>query len=119
MPDELLRCILTHVDFSTKVQSHAVCRKWNKILRNPCEGILWAEVPAFTMAGDKLLPESRPQILQYTEWLAARAAGIEHVPLLTEQWQGDGLTASETTDARFFMERQLPCLLGHLHFQSR
>ena len=68
LPDELLRGILTLVDFNTKVQGHAVCRKWNEILGNPCVGNIWAEVPAFTMTSDKLSRETRQQILQYTEW---------------------------------------------------
>ena len=119
LPDELLRGILTHVDFDTKVQGHAVCRKWNHILGNPCDGDIWAEVSAFTMTGDKLLREKQQQILRYTEWLAARAAGIQLVPLLTEQWQSVELTAEDTTEARFFMERQLPNLLGQLHLKSR
>ena len=55
LPDELLRCILTHVDFHTKLQGHAVCRKWNNVLSNPYDGsLLWADVPVFTMTGDKL-----------------------------------------------------------------
>ena len=116
LPEELLRCILTHVDFNTKVQAHAVCRKWNKVLRSPCAGDLWAEIPAFTMASDKLSHKSRQEILQYTDWLAARAAGIQLVPLFTEQWQSVELIA---TEARFFMERQLPYLLGQLQIQSK
>ena len=119
LPDELLRCILSHVDFKTKRQGHAVCRKWNKILRNPCDEVLWAEVPALTLTGDKLSREKRQQILRYTEWLAARAAGVQLVPLHTEQWQSVELTAEDTTEARFFMERQLPNLLGQLHLKSR
>ena len=120
LPDELLRCILTHVDFDTKLQGHAVCRKWNKILKNPCGGVLlWGKVPIFKMTGDKLSLETRQEIVQYTNWLAARAAGIQLVPLITAQWQSVALTALETNEARFFMERQLPYLLGHLHLQSR
>ena len=116
LPEELLRCILTHVDFNTKVQAHAVCRRWNKILRTPCDGDLWAEIPAFTMASNKLSHASREQIVQYTDWLAARAAGIQLALMVTEQWQSVQLTA---TEARFFMERQLPCLLGQLQLQSK
>ena len=120
LPDELLRCILTHVDFHTKLQGHAVCRKWNNVLSNPYDGsLLWADVPVFTMTGDKLSQEVRQQILQYTAWLAARAAGVQPMPLFTKQWQSVGLTAHETTEARFFVERQLPYLLGQLHLQSR
>ena len=120
LPAELLRGILTHVDFDTKVQAHAVCRKWNHILKNPCDSVsLWAQVPAITMTDDKVLPDNRQEILRYTDWLAARAAGIQFVPLLTEQWYSVELTAEETTEARFFMERQLPYLLGHLHLQSK
>ena len=83
LPEELLRCILTHVDLDTKVQAHAVCRKWNMILKSPCDGDLWAEIPAFTLASNKLSHESRQQILQYIDWLAARAAGIQLVLLFT------------------------------------
>ena len=119
LPEELLRCILTPVDFITKVQGHAVCRKWNKVLRNPCDGVLWAEVPGLIMTDNKLCWEKRQQILRYTQWLAARAAGIQLVSLLTGQWQSAELTAQQTTEARFFMERQLPYLLGHLHLQSK
>ena len=119
LPDELLCCVLTPVDFRTKVQAHAVCRKWNRILKNPFDGDLWAEVPAFTMTGDQMLPENRQQILRYTDWIAARAAGIQLVLLVTQQWQSVRLTARETTEARFFMERQLPYLLGQLHLQSK
>ena len=116
LPEELLRCILTHVDFDTKVQAHAVCRRWNMILTSPCDDDLWAEIPAFTLASNKLSHESRQHILQYTDWLAARAAGIQLVLLFTEQWQS---VAEETTEARFFMERQLPYLLGQLQLQSK
>ena len=119
LPDELLQCILTHVDFDTKLHGHAVCRKWNTVLRKPCDGVLWGTVPALTITGDRLSQGIRQQILQYTDWLAARAAGIQYMPLFTEQWQSVGLTAQDTTEARFFMEMQLPYLLGHLHLQSR
>ena len=119
LPDELLCGILTHVDFDTKVQAHAVCRKWNQILKNPCDGDIWAEVPAFTMTGDKLSRETRQQILHYTDWLAARASGIQLVLLVTQQWLSVKLTARKTTRARFFMERQLPNLLGQLHLQAK
>ena len=124
LPDELLRSILSHVDFSTKVQGHSVCRKWNRILRDPCAGdlisdVLWAEVPAFTMTCKDLSCKRRQQILRYTTWLATRAASIQLVPLLTEQWQSVGLAAGHTTEARFFLERQLPYLLGRLHLQSQ
>ena len=120
LPDELLSCILSHVDFKTKRQGHAVCRKWNKILRNPCDEMLWAEVPALTLTGDKLSREKRQQIIRYTDWLAARAAaGIQLVPLIIQEWQIVQLPAQETTEARFFMERQLPYLLGQLHLQSK
>ena len=119
LPVELLCGILKHVDFDTKVQAHAVCRKWNQILGDPCEGDVWAGVPAFIMAGNKLSREKQEQILRYTDWLAARAAGIQIVPLVTQQWQSVGLTGRETTEARFFTEEQLPYLLGHLHLQSR
>ena len=119
LPDELLCVILTHVDFDTKVQAHAVCRKWNQILGNPCDRLLWAEIPAFTMTGDKVSPENRQEILQYTDWLAARAAGIQLVLLVTEEWQSFDLTAQEITEARFFMERQLPYLLGQLHLEAK
>ena len=117
LPDELLRTILTLVDFDTKVQSHAVCRKWNKILKNPTDGDFWADVPNFTMDSDRMSQEAQQVIIQYTDWLAARAAGIQLVPLVTQQWQ-PVLTAREPTEARFFMEKQLPYLLGHLHLQS-
>ena len=119
LPDELLRCILTQADFTTKVQGHAVCRKWNIFLKYPTDGGLWAEVPAFTIAGNTLSGENKQHILRYTNWLAARAAGIQRVLLVTEQWQSVELAAQETTEARFFMERQLPYLLGQLHLQSR
>lgn len=119
LPDELLRCILTQVDFNTKVKGHAVCRRWNKILKNPSDGVLWATIPAFTLAGGKLSLASERRILQYTNWVAARAAGIQLMPLLTKEWQSVKLSARATTEARFFMEKQLPYLLGHLHLHSR
>ena len=119
LPEELLCVILTHVDFDTKVQAHAVCRKWNQILGNPCDRLLWAEVPVFTLTGDKLSRETRQKILQYTDWLASRAAGIQLVLLVTQQWQSVMLTPGKITEARYFMERRLPCLLGQMHLHSK
>ena len=119
LPDGLLRSVLTPVDFKTKVRGHAVCRKWNQILGDPCDGDLWVEVPAFTLTGDKLSRKTRKKILQYTDWLASRAAGIQLVLLVTQQWQSVKLTPRKITEARYFMERQLPCLLGQLHLHSK
>ena len=119
LPDEILHCILSHVDFKTKKQGHAVCRKWNKILRSPCDESLWGVVPAILLTSKKLSREKRQQLLRYTDWLAARAAGIQLVQLFTLSQQSVELTAQDTTEARFLIERQLPYLLGQLHLQSK
>ncbi len=120
LPDELMRRILKHVDFDTKVQGHAVCRKWNEALRSPCDGESWGQVRFLNMTDNHLEPGNRQKIQQYTDWLIARAVGISCAHLVTEQWQSPETGhPSDITEARYFIERQLPYLLGHLHPYSR
>ena len=51
--------------------------------------------------------------MQSTDWLARRAAGISHVSFEIDD------SAPQNSEARFFMEMQLPYLLGHLHHHGR
>ena len=116
LPDQLLCQILRHVDFKTKLQGHAVCRQWNEVLEKPCRADLWGEMRWIQLKGTLLKNERRRQILHST---ARRAAGITHVKIETRQWHSCELTASQNSEARFFMEMQLPYLLGHLHHHGR
>ncbi len=119
LPDELLCRILMHVDFETKLQGHAVCHQCNEVLEHPCRADLWGEMHWIQLKGTLLKNERRRQILQSTAWLATRAAGITHVKFQTQQWQSCELSASQNSETRFFMEMQLPYLLGHLHHHGR
>ena len=119
LPDELLCQILRHVDFATKLQGHAVCHQWKKVLENPCRADLWGEMRWIQLKGTLLKKERRRQILHSTAWLARRAAGITHVTFSTQQWHSCELTAMQNSEARFFIETQLPYLLGHLHHHGR
>ena len=113
LPDDLLCQILRHVDFETKLQGHEVCHQWNEVLNDPCRVDLWGGIQWMKMNSTVLKDERRRQILQSTEWLARRAAGITHVKFETDH------SAPQNSEARFFMEIQLPYLLGHLHHHKR
>ena len=119
LPDELLCQILRHVDLKRKLQGHAVCRQWNEVLENPCRADLWGEMRWILLKGTLLKNERRRQILHSTAWLARRAAGITHFKIENQRWHSCELTASQNSEARFFMEMQLPYLLGHLHHHGR
>ena len=106
LPDELLSQILRHVDFVVKLQGHEVCHQWNEVLKNPCRADLWGEIDWKKMKSTPLKDERRRQILQSTDWLARRAAGISHVKFETRH--SCELTAPQNSEARFFMEMQLP-----------
>lgn len=117
LPDELLSQILRHVGFATKLQGHEVCHQWNKVLKNPCRADLWGKIHWTKMQSTLLKDERRQQILQSTDWLARRAAGISHVTFETSHSYEQ--TAPQNSEARFFMETQLPYLLGHMHHHGR
>ena len=113
LPDELLSQILKHVDFGTKLQGHEVCHQRNEVLKNPCRADLWGQIHWRKMKSTLLKDERRRQILQSTDWLARRAAGISHVNFETRH--SCEQTAPQNSEARFFIETQLPYLLGHMH----
>ena len=117
LPDELLSQILRHVGFATKLQGREVCHQWNKVLKNPCRADLWGKIHWTKMQSTLLKDERRQQIVQSTDWLARRAAGISHVNFETEHSYEQ--TALQNSEARFFMEMQLPYLLGHWHHHGR
>ena len=118
-PDELLCQVLKRLDLTTKLQAHTVCRQWNNILSAPCCADLWTVVPLKTLAGTKLKRQCQRDIEQYTRWLAARATGIPHADIVTEQWTPPKPGSSAYTEARFFVEQQLPFLLGSLHRHTK
>ena len=118
-PDELLCQVLKRLDLTTKLQAHTVCHQWNNILSSPCCADLWAVIPQKTMAGKKLKSECQDDIEQYTQWLAARAPGVPRADIVTEQWTSPEPGSSVYTEARFFVEQQLPFLLGYLHRHSK
>ena len=118
-PDELLCQVLKRLDLTTKLQAHTVCRQWNSILSAPCCADLWTVVPLKTMAGIKLKTQCQGGIEQYTQWLAARATGIPRANIITERWTSSEPDSSVYTEARFFVEQQLPLLLGYLHHYTK
>ncbi|KAL0036271.1 hypothetical protein WJX79_011025 [Trebouxia sp. C0005] len=65
------------------------------------------------MKSTLLKDERRRLILQSTDWLARRAAGISHVSFEIDD------SAPQNSEARFFMEMQLPYLLGQLYHHGR
>ena len=103
--DELLSQILRHVDFGTKLQGHEVFHQWNEVLKNPCRADLWGQIHWRKMKSTLLKDERRRQILQSTDWLARRAAGISHVNFETRH--SCEQTAPQKSEA-LFMETQLP-----------
>ena len=118
-PDELLCQVLKHLDLATKLQAHTVCHQWNNILSAPCCADLWMEVPQKRMAGKKVERASIWDIERYTEWLAARATGVPRVDIVTQQWTSPEPDSFVYTEARYFVEVQLPYLLGYLHHHTK
>ena len=118
-PDELLCQVLKRLDLTTKLQAHTVCHQWNNILSDPCCADLWTVFPRNTMAGRKLTTQCQDEIEQYTQWLAARATGVPRANIVTEQWAPPELGSSVYTEAQFFVEQQLPFLLGCLHYHTK
>ena len=106
LPDEVLSQILRHVGFATKLQGHEVCHQWNKVLKNPCRADLWGKIHWTKMQSTLLKDERRQQILQSTDWLARRAAGISHVNFETEHSYEQ--TAPQNSEARFFRKCNYP-----------
>ena len=118
--DELLCQVLKRLDLTTKLQAHTVCRQWNHVFSAPCCADLWTVVPQKTMAGKKLTTlQCQEDIEHYTQWLAARASGIPRADIVTEQWTSPKPDRSVHTEARFFVEKQLPFLLGYLHRHTK
>ena len=118
-PDELLCQVLKRLDLTTKLQAHTVCHQWNNILSAPCCADLWTVVPRKRMAGKELKTQCQDDIEQYTHWLAARATGIPRADIITEQWTPPKPDSSVYTEARFFVEQQLPFLLGCLQHHTK
>ena len=118
-PDELLCQVLKRLDLTTKLQAHTVCHHWNKMLSSAWFADLWAVIRQKTMAGKKLKSQCQVDIETYTQWLAARATGVPRADIVTEQWTPPKPGNSVYTEAQFFVEQQLPFLLGCLHDHTK
>jgi len=119
LPNELLSQVLKHLDLSTKLKAHTVCRQWNSVLSEPCCADLWTSLPKERIRAETLTDPRKQDLEQYANWLADRAAGIPHVWISTDQWTPSGQSTSKITEARFFIENQLPYWLGHLHRRNK
>ncbi len=118
-PDEVLSQVLKHLDLSTKLEAHTVCRQWNSVLSEPCCADLWTSVPEDRFSAETLTNPRKQDLERFVNWLADRAAGIPRISISTDQWTPVWQSTSNITEARFFIERQLPYLLGYLHCQNK
>jgi len=119
LPNELLSQVLKHLDLSTKLTAHTVCRQWNSVLSEPCCADLWTSVPEERIRAETLKAPREKDLEQYVNWLADRAAGIPDIRMSTDQWKPSGQSTSKITEARFFIENQLPYLLDYLHRRNK
>lgn len=118
-PIELLSDLLKHLDLSTKLEAHTVCRQWTSVLSEPCCADLWTNVLEQRMCAETLKGPRKQDLEQYVNWLADRAAGIPRISISTDQWTPCGQRTSKITEARFFIESQLLYLLGYLHRRNK
>ena len=119
LPNELLSQVLKQLELSTKLEAHTVCRQWNSVLSEPCGADLWTSVPEERFSAETLTNPRKQDLERYVNWLADRAAGIPRISISTDQWTPVWQSTSNITEARFFIERQLPYLLGYLHCRNK
>ena len=117
LPDDLLCEVFRHLSFATKLQCQTICTRWHQVLKHPCCEGLWGVVPGY-----RLDHYSKPDLLNYrdrvqlyTDWLASRARGILAAEIGCED-DGHRKTVPEgDTELSFFVQQQLPSLLGRMH----
>ncbi len=80
---------------------------------------MWTSVPKERIRAKTLTKPRKQDLERYVNWLADRAAGISHIIISTDQWTPSGQSTSEITEAQFFTENRLPCLLGDLHRRNK
>lgn len=114
LPTELLSQVLKHLDLSTKLQAHTVCRRWNRVLSEPCCADLWTSVPEEKISAETLKDPRKKDLEQYVNWLADRAAGIPYIRISTDQWTPSGQSTSKITEARFFYRKSAALFPGLL-----
>ena len=119
LPEDLLCKVFAHLSFEDKLQCQSICAQWSQALKHPCCEGLWGAVPCYTL--DHCINPSihiRERVQLYTNWLASRARGILTADIACLDRSHDMAIPGGDTKLNFFIQQQLPYLLGHMHLQN-
>ena len=120
LPDDLLCKVFRHLLFTTKLQCQTVCTRWHQVLKHPCCKGLWGAVPVYILDhySKPDLHSYRERVQLYTDWLASRARGILAADIGCEDAGHMKTVPKGETELSFFVQQQLPYLLGCMHLQK-